>query len=157
MPLLQSIVGPIRSSLAVIGNAVPQTPLNPTLLPLKKGQDAGSTVDADNLIFLTDSDEDIERKIRNVLYCAYLSENLPQAFVPPKFFFEKSVMINPCMDYFKHIVFQSFPSVDIERTEEFGGNLSYTDYATMEATYIEGLIDPKVQLGTLLSNLVDRT
>jgi len=46
------------------------------------------------------------------------------------------------MDYFKQLVFESFPQVSILRGEKHGGDLHFTKYEDLEAKYIAGEIDP---------------
>lgn len=140
IPLLQQIVGPIRDALANVGDSVPLTPLNSSLLPLKKGQESGATAIPGNLIFITDTD-------------AQITEKIDKAFIPNKFFYEKKVAINPCMDYFKHLIFPSFEMVTIERTEEYGGSFSPENYDDFEKTYISGVLDPADLKGNLVRYL----
>lgn len=63
------VVSPIRESLKpvlAINKNMPEMLLDGNLIALKKGQDNGNSTDPDNVIFLTDSDDDIKRKISKV-------------------------------------------------------------------------------------------
>jgi len=130
---LIKLIAPVRESLKpvlALNKAAPEMVLDGNLIALKKGQDNGNTTDPDNVIFLTDSDDDIKRKIT-------------KAFVPPKMYYEVKKAINPCMDYFKHLIFDSFPKVKIARSLEYGGDVEYDNYASFEKDFVEGKLDPK--------------
>jgi len=64
----------------------------------------------DTSIFMTDSEEEIKRKI-NKAYCP-----------------EKIIDENPLMEYAKYIIFEKFDSMKIERPEKFGGDLELNNY-----------------------------
>lgn len=82
----------------------------------------------DSAIFMTDTREDIERKIRK----AYCPEGIAED--------------NPVLDYCKQIIFEAHHLVGqeslleggfkIERDEKFGGDVSYQTYAELEADYV---------------------
>src|SRR3989344_2165837 len=61
----------------------------------------------DSAIFMTDSKEEVERKI-NKAYCP-----------------EKIVEDNPVLEYCKYIVFEKFKSFDVKRPSKFGGDISF--------------------------------
>lgn len=84
-----------------------------------------SKSDPDSAIFMEDSAEDVLRKINKKAFCP-----------------EKVIVDNPILDYAKNIIFESFPSVLIERKPEFGGNIVYNDYATLEKDFAEGNLHP---------------
>lgn len=82
----------------------------------------------DTAIFMTDSEEDVKRKIMNA-YC-------PEGIVED----------NPILDYCKQIVFEAKylvraePVLEndkfvVEREERFGGNVEYSNYKELEAAY----------------------
>lgn len=79
----------------------------------------------DTSIFMTDTEEDIKRKI-------------DKAYCPPGITGE-----NPVLEYFKYIVFEKFSSVEIKRESKHGGNLSFGSYAQMEETYKDGTLHPQ--------------
>ena len=83
----------------------------------------------DTAIFMTDTTEDIKRKI-NKAYCL-----------------EGDIKENPILEYYKYIVFDSFDKlgiseVKIERPEKFGGNISFKTFAEMEKTFAEKKVHP---------------
>ena len=78
----------------------------------------------DSAIFMTDSKEEINRKIRKS-YCP-----------------EKIVKENPILEYCKYIIFEKFKKLNIERPAKFGGNLEITSYEELEKLYREGKIHP---------------
>lgn len=78
----------------------------------------------ESAIFMTDSREEVERKIK-------------KAFCP-----EKTVQDNPILDYCRNIVFEKFKSLEIERPEKFGGNVTYHSYAELESDFAAGKLHP---------------
>ncbi|MBI2664632.1 tyrosine--tRNA ligase [Candidatus Woesearchaeota archaeon] len=75
-------------------------------------------------IFMTDSAEDVTRKISKA-YCP-----------------EKTTKENPVLEYCKYIVFEKMKTLEIKRPEKFGGNLSIADYGEMEKIYGSGKLHP---------------
>jgi tyrosyl-tRNA synthetase len=94
------------------------------LMGLKQGQEKMSKSDPDSAIFMEDSVSDVKRKIK-------------KAYCPPQ-----EIKDNPCIDYFKYIVFNKFDKVTIQRKEEYGGNKEYTDYQLFEKDYLNGELHP---------------
>jgi len=78
----------------------------------------------DTAIFMTDSEKDIDRKMKN-------------AWCPAK-----QIKENPVMEYCKYIVFQKFDNFEIKRSEKFGGNLTIKSYEELEDEYKKGNIHP---------------
>jgi tyrosyl-tRNA synthetase len=81
----------------------------------------------DSAIFMTDSPEDVKRKINNA-YCP-----------------EKQVAENPVMEYCKFIIFERLKkneAFEIRRPEKFGGDVSFESYAELEEAYSQGKIHP---------------
>ncbi len=78
----------------------------------------------DSAIFMTDSQEEVGRKIN-------------KAFCP-----EKQAEGNPVLEYCRHIVFEKTKSLDIERPEKFGGDVSFASYAELESAYCAGKLHP---------------
>src|SRR3989344_854712 len=99
----------------------------------------------DTAIFMTDTTEDIKRKI-NKAYCL-----------------EGDIKENPILEYYKCIVFESFDrlgisEVKIERPEKFGGNISFKTYLDLEKTFAEKKVHPmdlKVVLIKYLDQLIE--
>ena len=78
----------------------------------------------DTAIFMTDSQEDIQRKMK-------------KAWCP-----EGQAGENPVLEYFRYIIFEKFDDVVIERQEKFGGNLELTSYKEMEHLFAQKKIHP---------------
>ena len=78
----------------------------------------------DTAIFMSDSEDDVNRKIKK----AYCPEN--------------QVEDNPIMEYCKYIVFEKFDSMVIERPEKFGGNLEIKSYEELVSIYKKGDLHP---------------
>lgn len=78
----------------------------------------------DSAIFMTDTKEEVERKIKKA-YCP-----------------EKQVNENPILEYCKYIIFERFNSIKIERPAKFGGNLAIKSYSDLEKLYLKGDLHP---------------
>ena len=78
----------------------------------------------DTAIFMTDSEEEIKRKI-NKAYCP-----------------EKIINENPLMEYAKYIIFEKFDSMKIERPEKFGNDLELNSYDELVKVFKEGNLHP---------------
>lgn len=96
----------------------------------------------DSAIFMTDSLEDVTRKI-NKAYCL-----------------EGDTKENPVLEYCKYIIFESFDrlgisSLLIERPEKWGGNLEVKTYTELEKLFTEKQIHPQ-DLKASVVKLLDR-
>ncbi|MFN4212981.1 MAG: tyrosine--tRNA ligase, partial [Microgenomates group bacterium] len=96
----------------------------------------------DSAIFMTDTKEEIERKIKKA-YC-------PEGVVED----------NPILEYYKYIIFESFASLRInelrvERLEKFGGDLTFKTYEELEKSFIEKKVHP-MDIKTTLYKLLDQ-
>jgi len=78
----------------------------------------------DSAIWMTDSEEDIKRKISKA-YCP-----------------EKQVVENPIMEYAKFLVFEKFGKLEVKRPTKFGGDLVFRSYAELERDYLAGKLHP---------------
>ena len=78
----------------------------------------------DSAIFMTDSVEDVNRKIRG-------------AFCP-----EKTIEDNPVIEYCKYFIFDKYPSMLIERPQKFGGNIEFFSQAELEEAFRQGTLHP---------------
>ncbi len=103
----------------------------PTVWPIPEGQEKEAIASAkmskskpDTSIFMTDTKEDIKRKI-NKAYCP-----------------EKIVLENPILEYNKFIVFEKFDKIKIERPTKFGGDVEYNSYIEMEKDFINAKLHP---------------
>jgi len=120
------------------------TLLNPEAISLKKGIEKIGKSEPEATIFIEDSEEEIKTKI-------------DKSFCPPKAFYEKKKFINPCMDYFKNIIFESCKTVEFKREVKYGGNLTFNAYSEFEEKFIAGEIDPgdvKINLCHYLDQLI---
>jgi len=76
----------------------------------------------DTAIFVTDSDEEVARKLRKA-YCL------------------EGVAENPVLEYCKHIIFAKLEewgeSFVVERPEKFGGKVSFAAYDALEAAFVQ--------------------
>ncbi len=78
----------------------------------------------DSAIFMTDTEQDINRKI-NKAYCS-----------------EKIVEENPLMEYAKYIIFEKFKTMSIVRPEKFGGDLEINSYDELVKVFSSGDLHP---------------
>ncbi|MFH2027688.1 MAG: tyrosine--tRNA ligase [Nanoarchaeota archaeon] len=78
----------------------------------------------DTAIFMTDSEEDIKRKIKKA-YC-------PEGIVEE----------NPIMEYCKYLIFEKIDKLVIERPEKWGGNLEFESYGELEKAYVKKELHP---------------
>ena len=77
---------------------------------LKEGQTKMSKSDPESAIFMEDTVEDVNWKIKN-------------AFCP-----NKVIVDNPILDYIKHIIFGFADEFLVTRAEKFGGDKLYKSY-----------------------------
>lgn len=78
----------------------------------------------ESAIFMTDSEEDIKKKISKA-YCP-----------------EKVVDENPVMEYAKYLIFERFRTMKIERDKKFGGDLEFGSYNELTDSYSKGELHP---------------
>jgi len=78
----------------------------------------------DTAIFMTDSEEDIKRKI-NKAYCP-----------------EKVVEENPIIEYCQYIIFEKVKELKIERPAKFGGDLTIKGFDELLKIYTNGELHP---------------
>ncbi len=79
----------------------------------------------DTAVFMTDSEEDVRKKIAKA-YC-------PQ----------KQVAENPIMEYCRYILFEKFKSIEIKRPAKFGGDLSIGSYDELVNIYADDQLHPQ--------------
>jgi len=91
----------------------------------------------DTAIFMTDSEEEIKRKI-NKAYCP-----------------EKTIDENPLMEYAKYIIFEKFDSIRIERSKKFGGDLELNSYNELVKVFEKGDLHP-VDLKLAIANYINK-
>lgn len=90
----------------------------------------------DTCIFMTDSEEDVKRKIN-------------KAFCP-----EKQIIENPVLEYCKYIIFEKIRTFKIERPAKFGGTVEFENYAALENAFAAGKIHP-LDLKNAVSNYLN--
>lgn len=93
----------------------------------------------DSAIFITDSPEEIERKIS-------------KAFCP-----EKETQFNPVLDWTKNIIFNVKNKLEIKRDAKFGGNKIYKGFSELEKEFSEGKLHPmdlKKSIAELLKEIL---
>lgn len=78
----------------------------------------------DTAIFMTDTTEDIKRKIT-------------KAWCP-----EGEIRENPVLEYCKHILFEKFERIIVERPEKYGGPVILNSYENLERLFSEKKIHP---------------
>lgn len=91
-------------------------------------------------IFMTDTTEDIKRKINNA-YCP-----------------AKQVTDNPIMEYSKYMLFEKFKEIKIERPSKFGGDVVFHSYQDLEKAYSAGDMHPldlKKAVSVYIDELID--
>ena len=77
-------------------------------------------------VFITDSPDDIKRKVNNA-YCP-----------------EGETDFNPILDWVKYLVFYNEgTTLEIERPEKFGGNVTYNSYEELEKDYTNKKLHPQ--------------
>ncbi len=94
----------------------------------------------DSAIFMTDTEDDIKRKIS-------------KAYCPPK-----QVEENPLMEYCKYIIFEKYENFEIKRPEKFGGNASFESYDKLVEEYVKGGIHPsdlKSSVAVYINELIE--
>jgi len=75
-------------------------------------------------IFMTDSEEEIDKKFKKA-YCP-----------------EGKAEDNPVLEYCKFIIFEKIDKFEIERPEKFGGNVSFNSYEDLEKAFVAKEIHP---------------
>jgi len=94
----------------------------------------------DSAIFMDDSEEEVERKIKKA-YC-------PIGIVEE----------NPILEYNKYLIFEKFSGVKIERPSKFGGNIELDSYEQLEKTFAEKKLHPmdlKKSTALYLNKMID--
>ena len=75
-------------------------------------------------IFMTDTDEDVKRKLGNAYCPAKVAEE------------------NPVLEYCRFIVFEKYKEMEIKRPEKFGGDLRIATYDELERLFVDGKLHP---------------
>ena len=94
----------------------------------------------DSAIFMTDSYDDIQRKISRA-YC-------PEGIVED----------NPVLEYVRYILFGRLDKIAIERDSKYGGKVEYSSYKDLEKDYVKKVLHPvdlKKAVIEALNNLIE--
>ena len=94
----------------------------------------------DSAIFMSDTEEEIQRKIKKA-YCP-----------------AGTVEENPILEYCKYIIFEKFKTIRVERPKKFGGNLEFSSYEDLENKFLQKKLHPmdlKQSTAEYLNKLVD--
>lgn len=89
----------------------------------------------DSAIFMTDTYEDIKRKIG-------------KAWAP-----EGVVTENPVLEYCKYLLFEAYDEIQIERPDKFGGSMTYNRYEDLERDYASKALHPMDLKNTVITLL----
>jgi tyrosyl-tRNA synthetase len=111
------------------------------LYGLKAGQSKMSKSDPDSAIFMEDTREDVERKIRQA-FCPAKPEAAASASTPAaeddEMHLVKDDLKNPCLDYVKHILF-------VKEGYSFkAGDKEYTSHAAVKQAFVSGELSEDV-------------
>lgn len=102
-----------------------------------KGPAKMSKSNPDAAIFIHDSEEDIQRKIKNA-FCK-----------------EKDIETNPIMNWTKHFLFWNRTEpFKIEQKPEHGGGVEFTDFTSLEKAYVAGEVHPMDLKATVAKELI---
>lgn len=96
-----------------------------------------SKSDPDSAIFMEDTVEDVNRKIK-------------RGFCP-----ELTVTGNPILDYCKHIVFLTRDFMEVSRREQDGGPIIYNSYEELEDDFKNGKLHPS-DLKPAVANVINQ-
>eukprot|EP00195_Chlamydomonas_chlamydogama_P008917 CAMPEP_0202899462 /NCGR_PEP_ID=MMETSP1392-20130828/7688_1 /ASSEMBLY_ACC=CAM_ASM_000868 /TAXON_ID=225041 /ORGANISM="Chlamydomonas chlamydogama, Strain SAG 11-48b" /LENGTH=385 /DNA_ID=CAMNT_0049585645 /DNA_START=282 /DNA_END=1439 /DNA_ORIENTATION=- len=91
---------------------------------LLEGQEKMSKSDPNSAIFMEDSEQDVNSKIK-------------KAFCPPQV-----ADGNPCVEYIKYIIFPWFGKFEVSRAEANGGPKAYSSIEELVADYTSGALHP---------------
>jgi tyrosyl-tRNA synthetase len=88
-------------------------------------------------IFVHDTDEEINSKFKKA-WC-------PEGIIDK----------NPVLEISKHIVFHEFNEVIVERSDKFGGNVTYTSYQDLEGDFAQKKLHPSDLKATVSKYVTD--
>ncbi|MFQ6105652.1 MAG: tyrosine--tRNA ligase [Candidatus Hydrothermarchaeaceae archaeon] len=96
-------------------------------LPLIHGLDGTDKMSSSRMNFISvdDTPEEINRKVRKA-YCP-----------------EREIENNPVLEIYKYYIFKKFERVNVERSEKFGGDISFEEYNELESVYKKGELHPQ--------------
>lgn len=115
--------------------------LSHAMMPgLLEGQEKMSKSNPDSAIFMEDSVEDVNRKIK-------------KAFCPPAI-----LESNPCITYLRMLVFPRNGSFLVSRKEANGGDVVFNSIEELEAAYVDGSLHPgdlKPALAAVINEMIE--
>ncbi|GAB3415576.1 tyrosine--tRNA ligase [Haloparvum alkalitolerans] len=132
-----------RDVLPSIDRAPPTSLHTPLIADLASGEGKMSS-SAGVTISMEDSREDIETKV-NKAYCPPTADPEPTD--------DGVDRENPVLQIFEYHVFPRFDAVVVERPDEYGGDLEYDAYDTLEADLESGELHPADAKGALAEYL----
>lgn len=91
---------------------------------LKQGQEKMSKSDPTSAIYMEDSAQEVNSKIKG-------------AFCP-----EKTVDGNPVLEYLKYLIFPKLDTFSVTRSDVNGGNKTYASYDQLEEDFASGALHP---------------
>ncbi|ABX13647.1 tyrosine--tRNA ligase [Nitrosopumilus maritimus] len=98
-----------------------------------------SKSDPNSGVFIHNTDEEIKKKM-NKAWCE-----------------EANIQNNPLLEIAKTVIFHEFNEMNVERSEKFGGNVSYQDYNQLEIDFAEKKLHPgdlKQTVGNYLVKII---
>ena len=116
----------------LMGLGQPPKKVEDRLLELKMSKSRPHTA-----IFMTDTKEMIDKKIKK----AYCPEGISEQ--------------NPILEYCKYLIFEKFKTITIERPKKFGGDVSFKEYSELEKVYLKKKLHP-MDLKNMVSLNIDK-
>ena len=110
------------------------------LKSLVKGVEKMSKSIPDSAIFMEDSAEEVNRKIKKA-YCP-----------------EKEIDDNPIFDYVKYLIFPRFNKFELKRPEKYGGDKTYNSFEEICEDYKKGDLNPgdlKPNVARLINEMIE--
>jgi len=95
-----------------------------------------SKSDPNSGVFIHDSDDEIKLKIKKA-WCE-----------------EGNTENNPLLEITKNVIFHEFNEISVERSEKFGGNVTYTDSSQMELDFSQKKLHPSDLKQTVSNYLI---
>ncbi|MGB0855796.1 MAG: tyrosine--tRNA ligase [Nitrosopumilus sp.] len=98
-----------------------------------------SKSDPNSGVFIHNTDNEIKKKI-NKAWCE-----------------EANIQNNPLLEITRTVIFHEFNEMNVERSEKFGGNVSYTNYSQLERDFAEKSLHPgdlKQTVGNYLTKII---
>ena len=98
-----------------------------------------SKSDPNSGIFIHNTDNEIKKKISKA-WCE-----------------EANIQNNPLLEIARTVIFHEFDEMNVERSEKFGGNVSYTNYSQLERDFAEKSLHPvdlKQTVGNYLTKII---